>query len=126
MTTKILLAGIVALIMGGVVIAPQLVSAFRGEPGVPGPDHSPERHQVMTQAFKDNDYQAWADQMQGRGRVSEVINEENFERFAEAHRLASEGDEEGATRIRAELGLGQANGAGKNSVRGQRSNQRIR
>jgi len=72
----------------------------------------------MTKAFENNDYNAWKEQMGGRGRVSQVINEENFERFAEAHRLALEGKTEEAAKIRQELGLGLQNGSGKGMGQG--------
>ena len=67
----------------------------------------------MTKAFDSNDYNAWKELMGGRGRVSQVINEDNFARFAEAHRLALEGKTEEAAKIRQELGLGLQNGSGK-------------
>lgn len=52
-----------------------------------------------------NDYQAWNELMAGRGRVMQVINEDNFARFVEARELVHNGDLEGADEIRKELGL---------------------
>jgi hypothetical protein len=49
------------------------------------------------------------------------VNEENFDRFAEAHRLALEGKTEEAAQIRAELGLGV--GGGPSSEKGQGQGQ---
>ena len=50
--------------------------------------------------------------MAGRGRVTQVVNADNFARFAEAHELAEQGNTEEANKIRAELGLGLHNGSG--------------
>ena len=44
--------------------------------------------------------------MQGRGRVTQVVNQGNFAKFAQAHELAEAGKQEEAAAIRAELGLG--------------------
>ena len=110
MKSKTLLAGAAILILGGAVITPGLVSAYRGDPSVQGPNYSQERHEAMTQAFENNDYQAWAKQMRSRGWVAEVINEDNFSRFVEARRLMLEGKTEEAAAIREELGLGLAGG----------------
>ena len=74
--------------------------------------YSEERHQAMVEAFEKQDYQAWKKLMAGRGRVSEVVNEENFAQFAKAHQLMSEGKAEEAQQVRAELGLGQGRGNG--------------
>jgi len=118
MKNKAILFGATALVLGGLVITPRLAEAYQGDPSVQGPEYSAERHEAMTQAFDSNDYQAWKEQMEGRGRVTEVITEENFARFIEAHRLALVGDIEGAAQIRAELGLGLRNGTGQGRGQG--------
>jgi hypothetical protein len=104
-----------ALILGSFIATPSLVEAYRGDPGVKGPSYTPERHQAMTKAFENNDYSAWKNLIQGRGRVLNLINEANFSKFAQAHKLAAQGKIEEAQKIRAELGLGQKNGNGKGS-----------
>jgi hypothetical protein len=86
------------------------VAAYQGDYTVKGPETSPERHTAMEKAFDNNDYQAWKELMGDRGRVTEVITEANFTKFAEAHRLAEAGDYAGADAIRAELGLRTRNG----------------
>jgi hypothetical protein len=63
--------------------------------------------------------------MQGKGRVSEVVTEENFARFAEAHRLATEGKIEEARQIRQELGLGLNDGNGSRNGAGNGQGQRM-
>ena len=94
---------------------PKLAGAYRGDPSVQGPDCSAERHEIMTEAFENNDYHTWKEQMQGKGRVSQVVNEGNFARFAQAHKLAEEGKLDEAKAIRQELGLGLGlkNGSGQ-------------
>ncbi|MBT4277656.1 hypothetical protein HOD96_02840, partial [Candidatus Falkowbacteria bacterium] len=55
--------------------------AYQGDPNVKGPDYTPERHEAMTQAFENVDYNAWKEargETKGKGRMMEVINEENF------------------------------------------------
>ncbi len=78
----------------------------------------------MTEAFAENDYNTWKDLMSGKGRVTDVVNEDNFAQFAEAHRLGLAGDVEGANVIRAELGLrtggGERMGAGHEKGMGMR------
>lgn len=114
-----LLGGTFALAIAAVAIAsPSL--AYRGDPSVEGPDCSPEKHAVMEKAFQDNDYGAWKELMNGKGRVVQAVNADNFARFAEAHKLAEEGNLEEAKAIRAELGLGLKNGSGRDQ--GQREN----
>ena len=107
-----ILFGLTALVLGGSLIAPQTVLAFRGDPNVKGPNYSAERHEAMTQAFEHKDYNAWKTLMAGRGRATQVVNAQNFARFAEAHALALEGKTDEANKIRAELGLGLKNGTG--------------
>jgi len=84
----------------------QPVLAYRGDPSVQGPNCTPERKEAMVNAVENNDYQAWKELMQGKGKVSEVITEDNFSKFAEMRKLRFEGKIEEADQIRAELGLG--------------------
>ncbi|MDD4785478.1 MAG: hypothetical protein PHH12_03445 [Candidatus Shapirobacteria bacterium] len=119
MNKKTIIIGVTALVLGGLTILPQTIFAYQGNPAVQGPNYSEERHTIMTQAFENNDYNKWKEQMQGKGRVVEVINESNFSRFAEAHKLAEEGKTDEANKIRQELGLGLGG-------RGNGSNQRHR
>jgi len=118
MNKKYIALGSVGLLLGGLLLFTNKVSAYKGDPAVKGPYYTEERHEEMTKAFENNDYNAWKEQMGGRGRVSQVINEENFARFAEAHRLALEGKTEEAAKIRQELGLGLQNGSGKGMGQG--------
>ena len=106
--------GLAALIMSGIALAPKIASAYRGDPSVKGPNYTQERHDAMAKAFENNDYEAWKELMAGRGRASQVINEGNFARFAEAYRLGNTAE---ANAIRAELGLGTGSrGGGRGRV----------
>lgn len=124
MTKKGIMLGVLGLAIAGLVSYSTEALAYRGDPGKTGPNYSPERHEQMEKAFDNNDYNSWKNLMNGRGRVSQIINEGNFKRFAEAHRLMEEGKNDEAGKIRQELGLGQGggNGQGKgmnNAQRGQ-------
>lgn len=118
MKNKILTLGATALVLGGLFMIPSAINAYQGDPGTEGPDCTEERHQEMEQAFENNDYQAWANLMQGKGRVIQVVNEDNFAQFAEAHELAEEGRMDEAKQIRTELGLGLGDGSGKGEMKG--------
>jgi hypothetical protein len=124
MKKTILALGTTALVLGGLFMIPGAASAYRGDPGVEGPDCTEERHQEMEQAFEDNDYNAWINLMEGKGKVTQVVNEGNFAQFAEAHKLAEEGKMDEAKQIRTELGLGLGNGSGKGSGQGGGQGQR--
>ena len=113
-----MLLGTAALILGGLVVSPKFVSAYQGDPSVKGPNCTAERYEAMIQAFDSNDYNAWKEQMQGKGRVTQVVNEDNFAKFAEAHKLALEGKTDEANQIRQELGLGLRNGSSQGSQKG--------
>ncbi len=84
--------------------------AYRGDVSEKGPNYSEQRHEVMENAFEENDYNAWKEQTSGQGRVSDVVTEENFSRFAEAHKLGEAGETEKADEIRKELGLRTSDG----------------
>ncbi len=87
--------------------------AYRGDPTVKGPNYTAERHTAMEHAFDNKDYTTWATLMQGRGRVTQLINKDNFTKFVEAHELALQGKTTEAQKLRAELGLGLQNEGGR-------------
>lgn len=92
--------------------------AYQGDPLIHGPNYTAERHDIMEATFENGDYAAWKETVDLRARVTQVINETNFTKFAEAHKLAESGDTLAADKIRVELGLGQGN-------RGHRNGQTI-
>ncbi len=111
MNKQTMLLGATALIIGAAVLIPQTALAYKGDPNVQGPNYTPERHEAMTEAFANKNYEAWKAQMNGRG-ITRRITAENFAKFAEAHELALQGKTTEANAIRAKLGLGQHNGSG--------------
>ncbi|MBN1462393.1 MAG: hypothetical protein JW922_01780 [Paludibacteraceae bacterium] len=130
MNNKKLILGLTALALtAGAFLTVGSTYAYRGDYTQKGPDCDSEKHELMEQAFENNDYQAWAELMEGKGRVTQVINEGNFSRFAEAHKLAEEGNYDAADTIRQELGLrtrnGEKVGAGYMQGNGQGKNQGI-
>lgn len=116
--------GALALGLGIVGASTGIVFAYQGDATVKNPQYSPERHEAIEKAFETNDYEAWKNLMQGRGRVSEVITKDNFARFAEVHKFMEEGKKEEAQRIAQELGLGAHNGQGQGQKQGHRNGMR--
>jgi len=114
--TKIISGALGLLVLIGLGASTTL--AYRGDSLVKGPNYSPERHDAITKAFETNDYEAWAELMADKGRITQLINADNFSRFAEIHSLVLSGDIEEANKIKAELGLGQRNGNGLMRGRG--------
>jgi len=102
-----------AIVLAGVVIVPKAVLAYRGDPSVKGPNYTEERHEAMEKTFETNDYNAWKTLMAGRGRVTQVINKDNFAKFAQIHELTEQGKTSEAQKIREELGLGLENSSGQ-------------
>jgi len=96
-TKKMILGlGMLGLVLGSFGLMTSSVSAYRGDVTVKGPNYSAEREVAMEKAFETNDYTAWKTLMQNRGRVTQVINKDNFAKFSEAHELAEKGDTVGA------------------------------
>ena len=121
MNKKSIVLGATALVLGGfIMMGSSVAEAYQGDPSVQGPNCTAERHEAMEQAFENNDYNAWKELMSGKGRVTQVVTEENFARFAEAHELAEEGNLDGAKQIRQELGLGLGNRNGDGSGQGNK------
>lgn len=110
MKKQSILALTIAVVAAGSLLVAGTSYAYRGNPAVHGPYHTEEREAAMDKAFDNNDYNAWKNLMSGRGRVTQVINQDNFAQFAKAHKLAEEGRITEAKQIRAELGLGLQNG----------------
>jgi len=119
MNKPILILSTIVLGTGVLFATTSNVLAYKGDPNVQGPNYTAERHEEMTKAFENKDYNSWKNLMQGKGRVTQVINEGNFNKFAEMHKLTSEGKTEEANKIRTELGLGLKNGSGQGQ--GQRA-----
>ena len=89
------------------------VLAYQGDQTIKGPNYSVERHEAMEKAFETGDYDTWKNLMQGNGRASQIVNKDNFSKFAEAHELMEQDKTAEAQKIRQELGLGMHNSSGK-------------
>ncbi len=104
--------GLFALMVVGMLTI-SIVSAYRGDYTVKGPDYNDERHDAMEAAFETSDYDEWYTLMtedERHPRVVDVVTESNFETFAQAHAAAQNGKDETAADLRAELGLNDGNG----------------
>jgi hypothetical protein len=124
MNKKILgLAGVATLALAILVVIPSMTQAYRGDASVKGPNYTAERHDAMEKAFKNNDFTAWQKLMTGKGRVTQVVNKDNFAKFAEIHKLTEEGKTVEAQKLRTELGLGLHNGQGKGLGMGKMKNR---
>lgn len=112
MTKQSMILGVAALALAGRALVPSVL-AYKGDPNIKGPNYSVERHEAMEKAFETNNYNAWKSLMSGKGgRVTQVVNANNFSQFAKAHELAEAGKLDEAKKIREGLGLGQGNNAG--------------
>lgn len=105
---KILVGSLAVVMIGAFTVSSAM--AYQGDYSKQGPAYSPERHTAMIEAMDNNNYGDWSELMADRGRVTEMINAENFAQFVEARRLAKAGDIAGADIIRQELGLRTSNG----------------
>ncbi len=126
MRKKNIFALLALLIVG--IISTGLVTAHIGDNEIKGSNYSEERHEAMTAAFESNDYLAWKTLVEERAeendrtpKVLEVINEDNFDTFVEAHNARVSGDHETAKELAEELGLNQFRHKGRQ--RGQRLNR---
>ncbi len=101
-----------------------LVAAYQGDYSTQGPNYSEDRHLAMTQIFDNLDYDAWVSLMSENGRhprVLDVVTEDNFALFTEAHEARKAGDSKRAAEIRAKLGLGSGQGKSMNHGSGMKS-----
>ena len=113
-----------ALMLFGSIVA---VNAYRGDFTQVGPNYSEDRHELMENAFENNDYNTWYELMTQDGRhprVLDVITEENFKEFAQIHELKENGDFEKAQELKEGLGLGMRNhnGQGRHMGKGMKQN----
>ena len=103
------------------------VIAYRGDFSVKGPNYNEEIHEQLETTIENNDYNEWMrireeNNLPIRGRIFQVLNEENFHMFAQLHEANQNGDTETTNNIRAELGLGQGRmNRGSGSGQGQGS-----
>lgn len=100
----LIMSGLLALTLGLGVTSN--VFAYQGDFTKKGPNYSQEFENQMTKVMTNVDYEGWKKLVEDKvGRVDQVINKDNFPKFAEAWRLAKEGKIKEANVIRKELGL---------------------
>ena len=125
---KTAMLGLLALLVVGLLATTGIVSAYRGDYSVEGPNCNEERHKAMESAFESNDYDAWFELMtdnERHPRVVDVVTEDNFVKFVQAHEAGKNGDFETVAALRAELGLNNGNGPRDGSGRGKGQGQRM-
>ncbi|MBN1275291.1 hypothetical protein JXA12_03285 [Candidatus Woesearchaeota archaeon] len=110
---QIFVLGFSLLAVAGLVASLGVVSAYRGDPSMQGPNCDEGAHELLEEAFDSLDYEAWASLMEGKGRgarVLELVGEEDFVLFVEAHEAVEDGDFALAEQLRAQLGLNDGRG----------------
>ena len=106
------LLGILAISMV-VVLGAGAITAYQGNPSIQGPYYNEERHEAIQQTFENLDYDSWKDLMAENNkasRIMQIVTEENFATFVEAHNAAIAGDFDKANELRASLGLNNGQG----------------
>lgn len=61
--------------------------------------------EAFKEAVEAGNYEAWSELVGGKGKIGEIINNENFSQFSQMHNLMQEGKVEEAKAIAEELGL---------------------
>lgn len=69
------------------------------------PKEMQERHEQMAQILETKDYNAWKEMIDSKPRITDIITEDNFDKFVKMHELRMNGDNEGAKVVAEELGL---------------------
>ncbi len=77
---------------------------FRGKAHGNHRGFSKEDHQALRDALEARDYTSWSE-LVGDRKVGSLIDESNFDKFAEMHELFKAGDKDAAKLIAEELGL---------------------
>jgi hypothetical protein len=88
------------------------VFAYKGDPNIQGPNYDADVQAQMEAAIESGDYDAWIalreeNNLPMNGKIFQVINADNFDKYTALHNAMEDGDYETANTIRTELGLGQ-------------------
>ena len=105
MKNKILL-GVLALFVLSIFSLGTI--AYRGDPDIQGPNYNADVHEQLETALEAGDYDLWVsireeNDLPTRGRIFQVINEDNFDLFVELHEAHEAGDIDTANEIKAQL-----------------------
>jgi hypothetical protein len=104
--------GLLAAFIVSIALIAGIAYAYRGDPGVKGPNYNTEVHEQLEAAMEAGDYDKWLEIRKDNnlpmyGKVFRAVNRENFGSYVEIHKANLAGDTARAEEIRAELGLGQ-------------------
>lgn len=114
--TVLAMGVLVVALLGVIAFTTKDTNAYQGDYTQVGPNHTEEREAAMEEVFESKSYEDWKALMTQDGRSPGVLRkidtQEKFELFVEARELALEGDTDGASAIRVELGLGQGSKGG--------------
>jgi hypothetical protein len=121
--------GLFALFVVSIVALAGIAYAYRGNPSEKGPNYDAEVHEQLEAAIDAGDYDAWIrirqdNNLPMNGRLFQVINKDNFDKYTELHDANLAGDTVKADAIKAELGLGQGmmkRGSGQGKMTGSGS-----
>lgn len=102
---------ILAIFAVALVASIGIASAYMGNPGFMGANYNEEVHEQLKTAIESGDYESWnqireENNLPMKGKMNQVITEENFAMFQQLHEAVMNGDTETAGQIREELGLG--------------------
>ncbi len=105
-------------ILSLLIISAGLSSTALAYMSEPGNSINETVHEQLINAINNRDYNEWLrireeNNLPTRGRIFQVINEDNFDTFAKMHDAMTSGNTELANQYRAELGLGLRNGNGR-------------
>jgi len=128
MNKKIWLAMIVVFVISAASLI--VVMAYKGNPDVKGPNYDADVQTKLEAAIDAGNYDAWIqirkdNNLPMQGRMFQVINKDNFGKFAEMHEAMLSGDTIKADGVRAELGLGQGMKQGQGNGQGCRMNANL-
>ena len=137
-TIKKITLGVLSVLTVGLIATAGAVSAYQGNPDNEGPNFDADLHDLKIEAFDSYDFEVWKDLMLesgSQGRVLELVNEDNFNTFVDAHNAALAGDMDLSNELRSSIGLnngvgpkdgsGFGNGMGEGKGQGMKNSQRM-
>ncbi len=108
----------IAIVIVFVISVASLIAviAYKENPLAKGANYNTQVHEQLEAAMGAEDYDAWIqirkdNNLPMQGKIFQVINAENFDRYVAMHNAMLLGDTEIADSIRTELGLGQGAGS---------------
>jgi hypothetical protein len=104
--------GFLAVLTVSIVALAGITYAYKGNPDVKGPNYDAAVHEQLEAAMDAGNYDTWLkirqdNNLPTKGRIFQVINKDNFDKYAKLHQANLAGDTTKVDAIRAELGLGQ-------------------